>query len=394
MEALKNYYEEQLLNGVIPFWENRLVDQQCGGYFNCFDKSGDLYSDVKSGWFVGRNIYLFSTLYNNISKDQKWLDIANVGVEFLIKKIYAGNGRFNLLVDRKGQIIEGTTSIHTDHFAAKGLIEYIVASGDYSYKDFVKEILDTLFENAEDRNLMESEGVPSGYLKHSVNFMSLLVAMETKKLFGDEYKDKIDKYLNRCLYTFTDDSERATFEYVNIQENSDREGIGRLVDIGHAFESLCFCMQEGIYRQDSLIIERAEKALDWIIKRGYDQKHGGFYELVDVYDHKPEEKFMESQYDGTAVKYDDKIWWVQVEALYALALSGVTCDNKTHFDYFNKMHNYCKEKFVDTNDCEWYSILDRNNSIKDSRKGSLTKGPYHIPRAYMNLILLFDNKKQ
>ena len=67
LEQIRDECRAQLLDDVIPFWEKRVVDRECGGYYNCFDREGQLYDTTKQGWFVGRNLYTFSALYNHMA---------------------------------------------------------------------------------------------------------------------------------------------------------------------------------------------------------------------------------------------------------------------------------------------------------------------------------------
>lgn len=81
IEEIAKNTRKQLLEENIPFWENRILDVEYGGYFNTFNKKGERVDDVKVGWFVGRDMYTFSALYRKIQPQKKWLDIAKQGCE-------------------------------------------------------------------------------------------------------------------------------------------------------------------------------------------------------------------------------------------------------------------------------------------------------------------------
>lgn len=105
IEEIAKNTRKQLLEENIPFWENRILDVEYGGYFNTFNKKGERVDDVKVGWFVGRDMYTFSALYRKIQPQKKWLDIAKQGYDFLETSFYAGEGRFNKLLSRKGEVL-------------------------------------------------------------------------------------------------------------------------------------------------------------------------------------------------------------------------------------------------------------------------------------------------
>lgn len=390
IKDLAVYYRKLLLEDIVPFWEERIVDTEYGGYFNCFDRKGILYKDVKCGWFIGRDMYMFSALYNNIEKRPKWLDAAKTGRRFLTEKAMTKGGRLNYLMARDGTVIEGETSIFTDHFATKGLFEYIEASGSKEDVPLAKSMYDNLIHNLSDNTILANECRDDRFRKHAINFMTLIVAIEGKRLFGDEMKPIIDACLHDSLFTFVDDSEEAPLEYVSAEGRPLYVDEGRIVDPGHTMESLWFSMKEGVEREDPNIIKRASKIVDWVIDRAWDKEYGGFYQNVDVFDTVPEKPFLSNRYVDIDVAWSDKIWWVQAEALYTLALSALLTGNERHFEYFLKLHQYCKDYFSDPEFGEWYSILRRDGRVLNDRKGFELKGFYHVPRCVMQLVLLFE----
>jgi N-acylglucosamine 2-epimerase len=149
-------------------------------------------------------------------------------------------------------------------------------------------------------------------------------------------------------------------------------------------------MREGYERHDAAIIKRASELVDWVIDRAWDEEYGGFYQHVDIFDTIPEKPFLNSRYIDIDVGWADKIWWVQAEALYALALSALLTGNERHFQYFLKLHQFCKDYFSDPVYGEWYSVLKRDASVLSDRKGFELKGPYHVPRCAMQLTILFE----
>lgn len=390
IKDLAVYYRRHLLEDIVPFWEERMLDSEYGGYYNCFDREGRLYNDIKCGWFVGRNMYMFSSLYNNIEKRPQWLEAARIGRRFLTEKAMTQGGRLNQMMNRDGSVINGATSIFTDHFAVKGLFEYIEAAGSVDDIPLAKSMFDTLMQNISDKVVLTNECHDSRFRKHAVNFMTLIVSIEGKKLFKDEMKPIIDARLQDSLYTFVDDAEKAPLEYVSADGKPLYEDEGRIVDPGHTLESLWFSMREGTERADYGIIQRACEIVDWVIDRAWDKEYGGFYQNVDVFDTIPQRPFLSNRYVDIDVAWSDKIWWIQAEGLYTLALSALLTENERYFKYFLKLHQFCKDYFSDPMYGEWYSVLNRDGSVLSDRKGFELKGFYHVPRSIMQLTLLFD----
>ena len=76
---MKNY----LINNVLPFWIDNSIDEECGGIFTQLDREGNIYGTEKSVWFQGRALYIFSVCYNEVEKNEKYLDAAKKIYEFL-----------------------------------------------------------------------------------------------------------------------------------------------------------------------------------------------------------------------------------------------------------------------------------------------------------------------
>ena len=50
------------------------------------------------------------------------------------------------------------------------------------------------------------------------------------------------------------------------------------------------------------------------------------------------------------------------------------------FELFKKIHDYSFSHFADEKYGEWYGYLHRDGTVSHTQKGSLWKGPYHLPR--------------
>ncbi|MFV0414201.1 MAG: AGE family epimerase/isomerase [Oscillospiraceae bacterium] len=392
LRRLLAHYERQLLGEVVPFWETRVADTEYGGYFNYFDRQGNRFDDKKPGWFAGRTLYTFGALYNELAPKENWLALAAAGRRYM--EVYsAGNGRFNRMMSREGKVLEGPTSIFTDHFAVKGLYEFLKATNacpEGPGVQWAKKLTDTLFANVKNPAILAGE-CPKGYQKHAITFMTLLVACESSKIFESAYFSVVDEYLSRSLYLFANDAHEAQFEYVGENGAPKLVGPGRLVDPGHTLESCWFAMAEAVRRKDDTILKRVKTIINWTLARCYDEACGGFFQHCDVDARRPEAPFLINDYAGVPAAWDDKIWWVQCEALLALGMSALLNEDERHYRYFMKMHDYTENAFHDKTYGEWYSILKRDGTVSCDYKGFELKGAYHVPRCLLKMVLLLRN---
>lgn len=387
IEQIANQCREFLLEKVAPYWAERVLDQENGGFRTCFDRQGKCYNPNKHGWFMGRTMYTYSVLCQEFGTRPEWMALAKAGYDFM-DKAYLGDGRFALMLSEKNEVINGADSLFTDHFAVKGLINYLYALGDQAKPEEIakaKELLDTLLAHVDDPEVLRLECPDTRFQKHAVNFMTLAVLTEATKLFGSEYHDRLYECVSRSLYHFANDELKAPFEYVTPEGKALPEGPGRLIDAGHTMESLWFAMEAAPILEHPEWNARAGQVLDWVIRDCWDTTYGGFFQHVDYEDGKPEETFLTTNYEGTPVAWNEKIWWVQAEGLIALCMSAVNNQNEAHWKLFTELYQYVLEYFVQPETGEWHSFLRRDGSVLSDLPGTMHKGPYHVPRCLMML---------
>ena len=387
---LARSFRKHLLDDVMRFWEVRTKDEACGGYLTCFDRAGSVTDTDKYIWFQGRQLWMFSALYNRIERRAEWIDLARRGRDFIVGHAYAGDGRWNYHLDREGKVKRGTISIYTDLFVLAGLCEYALASGSDEDLPLIQETFDAVERNVRDpefKDIFHGTWSPK-YKRHGIYMIALPTAGYVGAILGeDRTRPLIDHCLREILHVFAKDEHEALFESVGRDGRAIDEPEGRLLNPGHALESTWFCMEEGLRRDDRSIVERAATISDWMYGRGHDDECGGIVSFVDLESGEPPQT---DWHKKTRISWDDKVWWVHSEALYALALAAVETDSAERFSRFLGLHDWCQAHFHDAEHGEWYPELHRDGSPKLTDKGTPWKAAYHLPRALMKLCLLFD----
>ena len=102
-QKLAGKYKSELLDSVLPFWLEHSQDKQYGGYFPCLERDGSVYDTDKFIWLQGREVWLFSMLYNKVEKRPEWLECALQGAEFLKKYGHDGNYNWYFSLTRDGR---------------------------------------------------------------------------------------------------------------------------------------------------------------------------------------------------------------------------------------------------------------------------------------------------
>jgi N-acylglucosamine 2-epimerase len=387
---LRAFYRHHLLEDLVPFWESRTRDDDYGGYLHCFDRAGKITGTDKYMWCQGRQLWMFSALYNCVEKRRSWLDLAKHGRDFVLKHGYAGNGSWCYQLDRSGSVIKSDASFFTDSFVLTGLAEYAKASGSDEDMDLINEAFSRLEGNLEQEGYNEFHhfSLDPRYKWHSAYMIMIFVCGVLEPILGSQRTEGIiQTCLDQILYVFAKDEHQALFETINRDGTFADDPQGRLINPGHALESMWFCMEEGRRRNDRTIIDRCIEIAEWTMTKGYDQEYGGILNTIDCGGGPPELMQTERKFGES---WTTKVWWVHSEALYTLLLSAVESKQDKFFDMFLDIHEWCREYFHDPEHGEWYKYLYQDGRPKVTDKGTWVKSAFHIPRNIMQVVLLLD----
>jgi len=121
--------EGHLVNELLPFWTNRMMDYSNGGYITHFDEDGkDTGDDEKSLIAQSRSVYTLSSAHRAGYGDGKFGSLAEHGIKFMIDKMWdKKDGGFFWLMDRAGNVRIDKKIIYGHSFAIYSLSEYTLA---------------------------------------------------------------------------------------------------------------------------------------------------------------------------------------------------------------------------------------------------------------------------
>lgn len=95
-------YEDELLNRVTPFWAERAVDRENGGFFNSLDREGNCFDTAKSIAMQWRNVYMFAALYNSEYSKDEYLELARFGFDFCWRTRRPDDGGYPAMTNAAG----------------------------------------------------------------------------------------------------------------------------------------------------------------------------------------------------------------------------------------------------------------------------------------------------
>lgn len=366
-------YREALRDDVIPFWEKHSIDRVLGGYFSCLDRDGTVYDTDKFIWLQARQVWTFSMLFNRLEQRQQWLDIARHGVDFLRKHGRDADGNWYFSLDQRGNALIQPYNIFSDCFAAMAFSEFARASGDEACRNIALQSYRNILARQDNPKGKYSKIVPGTRPLRSFALPMILanLTMEMSWLLKDtDGQANTESLVNDIMNTFLDKERGIIYEHVAVDGSHPDCFDGRLINPGHGLESMWFVMEIAHQRGDHQTIERAVDTALSILQFGWDEKYGGIFYFLDAQGKPPQQ-----------LEWDQKLWWVHVEALVAMLMGYALTGREACWQWFEKLHDYTWSHFPDPQFGEWFGYLNRRGEVLLPLKGGKWKGCFHVPRA-------------
>lgn len=370
--SLSKLYRDELLDNVIPFWLEKSQDHEYGGYLTCLDRKGEVFDTDKFVWLQGREVWMFSMLYNKVEKNPEWLSCAEQGGEFLKKFGHDGNLNWYFSLTREGKPIIEPYNIFSYTFATMAFGQLSLSTGNKEYAEIARKTFDIIVSRMHNPKGKWSKVHPG--TRNLRNFALPMIlcnlSLEIEHLIGEEFlRNTIDTCIHEVIDNFYRPELDLVVEYVTSDIKLSDTFEGRVLNPGHAIEAMWFIMDLGVRLKNQSLIEKAAKIAVRMAEYGWDVKYGGIFYFLDREGHPPQQ-----------LEWDQKLWWVHIEALISMAKGYLLTGSEDCLRWFEIIHEYTWEHFKDKEYPEWYGYLNRQGEVLLPLKGGKWKGCFHVPR--------------
>ena len=374
-KKLAKLYKDTLLDNILPFWEQNSIDWEQGGYFTCLDRAGKVYDTDKFIWLQNRQVWTFSMLYNRVEQRSEWLKIAGHGASFLAEHGRDPQGNWYFALDRSGQPLVQPYNIFSDCFAAMAFSQYALADGESWAKDVALQAYQNVLRRKDDPKGQYNKTYPGTRSLKSLAVPMILanLTLEMAWLLPSDELDRVLDLTVREVMTDFLDPERGLM-YENVAPDGSHVDCfeGRSINPGHGIEAMWFIMEIANRRQDLATINQAVDVVLNILNFAWDDRYGGIYYFMDADGHPPQQ-----------LEWDQKLWWVHVETLVALAMGYRLTGREECWTWYQRVHEYTWTHFADAEHGEWFGYLNRQGEVLLDLKGGKWKGCFHVPRALL-----------
>jgi N-acylglucosamine 2-epimerase len=368
-------YRTELFENVIPFWEKHSIDEQNGGYFTFLDRKGGVFGTDKYVWLQGRQAWMFAYLFNHYEKRTQWLEIAEGGAEFLRKHGRGDDGAWHFALSRSGAPLGKPYNIFSDCFAAMAFSELAQATANEDDRRIAEDAYLGVLDRLPDPASRAADG-PEVSESEPLTIMALPMilanlTMELSWMFDEAFvRQTTRRCLDQLFDVYLDPKREVLRERLRPDGSVQDSPNGRMVIPGHGIEAMWFAMEIGERFGDEALIERATDVVLSTLDFGWDRKRGGIFYFLDIEDQPVQE-----------LEWDQKLWWVHLETLVALAMSSRLTGQLVCKNWYERVHNYTWARFPDPTYGEWWGYLNRRGKVSIHSKGGKWKGCFHVPRA-------------
>ncbi|MFC1691949.1 hypothetical protein ACFL1R_00410 [Candidatus Latescibacterota bacterium] len=377
LEEVKRQYEYDLFEDFISFHDKYVIDHKYGSFTANTDHDGSHPDTNTTSSYMGRGIWCYSFLYNNLAREDRYLDIASKAVKFILKHQPAGDDFWPGLYSCEGEAIgSGKGSYPGDCYIAEGLAEFAKATGETKYMDIARETIFKCLKHYDRADFKDSSTPYPG--ARSLWYWMLLMWFGTNTL---KYKPDADleKLVARCIDAIMNYHKNPKFDLMNNYINHDLSRsedpkYSEVAACGHATEATWMIMYEAERTKNKALFDRAAEQFKRHAIVSKDDVYGGYFnDLYNV----DENRWQLS-----------KISWAQafilINSLYIIEHAGALWAK----DIFGDQFTWVQEKLPlkKYGHSLWLEPRDRKTTFipHASRKDN-----YHHPRHLMlNLMSL------
>lgn len=365
-------YKKDLTENIMPFWMKYGLDRENGGVYTCVDRDGSLMDTTKSVWFQGRFAFICSFAYNNVEKNQEWLDAAKSTLEFIEKHCFDEHGHMYFSVTAEGKPLRKRRYVFSETFAAIAMSEYALATGDQHWAKRAIQV----FEDTQ-RFLATPGFLPAKFEAdvklqgHSIVMILINVGSCIRKVVDDpKLTQQIDESIEKLKKYFIHPEFKCLLETVGENGEFIDTNMTRTINPGHCIETSWFIMEEAKLRGwDKPMLDMALQVFDWSWDWGWDKQYGGIINFRDCKNLPPQD-----------YSQDMKFWWPQCETIIASLYAYLGTGDEKYLYRHERISEWTYAHFPDAEYGEWYGYLHRDGTVAQPAKGNLYKGPFHIPR--------------
>ena len=418
LDMMRLEMQDVLENNILPFWLEKMQDNENGGFYGRIDGSGVLHPDAEKGAILNaRILWTFSAAYRVLEKGEL-LEAATRAKNYLVDHfIDPEYGGVYWSVDYKGEPLDTKKQFYAIAFAIYGLSEYARATGNREALEYALDLYDCIEEHAFDDEQngyieactrewgkigdMRLSELDANYPKSQNTHLHIMEAYANllrclKEMRAQEQCDyvpaigsvlpvgisvppettvSVEGALWNIISIFIDKILNPETNHLDLFFDMDwTRGAGHLESYGHDIECSWLLHEAALVLGDENLLEKVENVVQKVAKAS----EKGLREDGSM--------IHEANLDTGHVD-DDLHWWVQAENVVGWFNVWQHFGDEEAFKKSEKCWHYIKENLVDFDNGEWYWSRHPDGSLNTvDDKAGFWKCPYHNSRMCLEII--------
>jgi len=418
VDMMKLEMQDVLENNILPFWLEKMQDNEHGGFYGRIDGNNQLHPEAEKGAILNaRILWSFSAAYRVLQKEE-YLEAATRAKDYLIEHfIDPEYGGVYWSVDYRGEPLDTKKQFYAIAFVIYGLTEYARATGDREALEYALDLYDCIEEHAfddeqngyieactrewgkiEDMRLSELD---ANYPKSQNTHLHIMEAYANllrclKEMRAQEQCDyvptigsvlpvgisvppetmvNVEGVLRNIISIFIDKILNPETNHLDLFFDMDwTRGAGHLESYGHDIECSWLLHEAALVLGDENVLEKVESVIQKVAKAA----EKGL---------RPDGSMIHEANLDTGHVDDDLHWWVQAENVVGWFNIWQHFGDEEAFKKSEKCWHYIKENLVDFDNGEWFWSRHSDgtlNTVDD--KAGFWKCPYHNSRMCLEII--------
>ena len=382
--------QDVLMGNILPFWLEKTIDRENGGFYGRIDGHGVLHKEAEKGAILNaRILWTFSAAYRVLRKPE-YLKAATRAKDYVIAHFYDKEfGGTYWSLDYLGQPKDTKKQFYAIGFMIYGLSEYARATGDKEALDYAIRLFDTIESHSFDRENngyieactrewgeiadMRLSDFDANYPKSQNTHLHIIEPYTN--LFRVWKDERLERALRNLINIFTDHILNPETHHLDLFfENDWTRGAGHLESYGHDIECSWLMHEAALVLGDKDVLAKVEPVVQMVAKaseKGLNADGSMIHE---------------ANLDTGHVD-DDLHWWVQAETVVGFFNIYQYFGDETALDKAERCWQYIKDNLIDRENGEWYWSRHADGTLNtDDDKAGFWKCPYHNGRMCLEII--------
>ena len=389
LEKLKSEVKKELINNILPFWSQKMIDTENGGFYGQMDGHNQIVPRAdKGGILNARILWTFSSAYLQ-EKNPLYLEMANRAKTYILDHFFDHeHGGTFWTISFEGKPTDTKKQIYSQAFFLYAFSEHYRASGDESslhiaidlFRMIEKRSFDQQFNGyfeaySRDWNLLEDLRLSEKDANEKKSNNTHLHILEAYTNLYRVWKDKeLAGQLRNLIHLFTERIVNQTTKHLELFFDEQWNPKGDVISYGHDIEASWLINDAARVLGDQTMLAEVEKTCLEVAEASCEglQPDGSMaYEKDNAIGHLDQ----------------DRHWWVQAESVLGF-LNAFHLSNDEH--WLKKALNgwkYIQNNLIDQQDGEWYWSISNNGTInRNEDKAGFWKCPYHNSRMCLEVM--------